>query len=113
MVITPKGRQRLRQLLGLVPGENTVRVRALNGAAWLAIDQGDYPDADRLLSESAELSRRLNDKAGEGMAAVFLCRSMLSSGRVAEAAPYPERAFALLTEAETGRGSRSPCSTWR
>ncbi len=99
-----EGRQRLRQLLGLVPDENTVRVRALNGAAWLAIDQGDYPDADRLLSESTELSRRLNDKAGEGMAAVFLCRSMLSSGRVAEAAPYAEQAFALLTEADDRPG---------
>ena len=82
-----EGRRRLRQLLGLVPDENTVRVRALNGAAWLAIDQGDYPDADRLLSESTELSGRLNDKAGEGMAAVFLCRSMLSSGRAAARRP--------------------------
>ncbi len=87
-----EGRQRLRQLLGLVPNQTTVRVRALNGAAWLAIDQGDYPDADRLLSESTELSGRLNDKVGEGMAAAFLCRSMLSSDRVAEAAQYSQRA---------------------
>ena len=99
-----EGRQRLGQLLGLVSAEDTVRVRALNGAAWLAIDQGDYPDADRLLSESTELSRRLSDKAGEGMAAVFACRSMLSSDRIAEAAPYPERAFALLTEADDRPG---------
>ncbi len=99
-----EGRQRLRQLLGLVSGENTVRVRALNGGAWLAIDQGDYPDADRLLSESTELSRRLNDKAGEGMAAVFGCRSMISSDRIAEAAPYAERAFALLTAADDRPG---------
>jgi predicted ATPase/DNA-binding CsgD family transcriptional regulator len=94
-----EGRQRLCQLLGLVSAENVVRVRALNGAAWLALSQGDYPDADRLLGESAELSRRLGDKAGEGMAAVFGCRSMLSSGRFAEAAPYAERGYALLTEA--------------
>ena len=78
-----EGRRRLRQLLGLVPGQDSVRVGALNGAGLLAIDQGDYPDADRLLSESTELSGRLNDKAGEGMAAAFLCRSMLSSGRAA------------------------------
>jgi predicted ATPase/DNA-binding CsgD family transcriptional regulator len=94
-----EGRQRLRQLLGLVPGESTLHVRALNGAAWLAIDQGDYPEADRLLGQSAELSRRLNDKAGAGMAAVFLSRCLLSSGRVAQAAPYPGRGLALLTEA--------------
>jgi predicted ATPase/DNA-binding CsgD family transcriptional regulator len=99
-----EGRQRLRALLGLVPDENQVRVRALNGAAWLAIDQGDYADADRLLIESTELSRRLNDKAGEGMAAAFLSRSMLSSDRVAEAASYPGRAFALLAEAEDQPG---------
>jgi predicted ATPase/DNA-binding CsgD family transcriptional regulator len=99
-----EGRRRLRTLLGLVPDENRVRVRALNGAAWLAIDQGDYADADRLLSQSTELSRRLNDKAGEGMAAVFRSRCLLSSDRVAEAAPYPERAFALLTEAEDRPG---------
>jgi len=90
-----EGRQRLRQLLGLVPDQTTVRVRALNGAAWLAIDQGDYPDADRLLSQSTELSGRLNDKVGEGMAAAFLCRSMLSSDRVAEAAQY-SRLFTVL-----------------
>ena len=99
-----EGRQRLRQLLGLVPDQTTVRVRALNGAAWLAIDQGDYPDADRLLSESTELSGRLNDKVGEGMAAAFLCRSMLSSDRVAEAAQYSQRAYAALTEADDGPG---------
>jgi predicted ATPase/DNA-binding CsgD family transcriptional regulator len=99
-----EGRQQLRLLLGLVSGETTVRVRALNGAAWLALDLGDYPGADRLLSESTELSRRLNDTAGEGMAAVFRCRSMLSSGRVAEAAPYAERASALLTEADDRPG---------
>jgi DNA-binding CsgD family transcriptional regulator len=33
------------------------------------------------------------------MAAVFLSRCLLSSGRVAQAAPYPGRGFALLTEA--------------
>ncbi len=76
-----------------------MQVRALNGAAWLALSQGDYIDADRLLDQSTELSRTLNDKAGGGMAAVFRCRSMLSSGRYAEAAPYAERGYALLTEA--------------
>ena len=94
-----EGRERLRHLLDLVPGETVVRVRALNAAGWLAIDQGDYPDADHLLGESSELSRRLDDKAGEGMAAAFRCRSLLSSGREAEGGPYAEQAFALLTEA--------------
>ena len=94
-----EGRQRLRLLLSLVRGEDMLRVRALNGGAWLALDQGDYPDADRLLSQSTELSRRLGDKAGEGMAAVFGCRSMVSSDRTDRAAPYAQRGLALLTEA--------------
>jgi hypothetical protein len=55
-------------------------------------------------SESTELSGRLNDKVGEGMAAAFLCRSMLSSGRAAGAAPHGERAFAVLTEADDRPG---------
>jgi predicted ATPase/DNA-binding CsgD family transcriptional regulator len=100
-----EGRQRLRQLLGMVSGADTVRVRALNGAAWLALSQGDYADADRLLGESTQLSRGLNDRVGEGMAAVFRCRSMLSSGRYAEAAPHGERAYALLTEAHDRPGT--------
>ena len=99
-----EGRQRLRQLLGSVSAENAVRVRAMNGAAWLALSQGDYPDADGLLGESTVLSRGLNDKVGEGMAAVFRCRSMLSSGRSAEAAPHAEQGFALLTEADDRPG---------
>ncbi len=100
-----EGRQRLRELLGLVSGADTVRVRALNGAAWLALSQGDYPDADRLLGESTELSRGLNDMVGEGIAAAFRCRSMLSSGRLAEAAPHGERAYALLAEAHDRPGT--------
>ena len=100
-----EGRERLRQLLDLVPGETMMRVRALNSAGWLAIDQGDYPDADRLLGESAQLSRRLKDKAGQGMAAVFRCRSLLSSGREAQSAPHAERGFALLTEAADRPGT--------
>ena len=44
-----EGRQRLDELLSLVPGESIDRVSALNGAAWLAIDQGDYARAADLL----------------------------------------------------------------
>ena len=53
-----EGRQRLGELLGLVPDESMARVSALNGAAWLAIDQGDYAEAADLLGESIGLSPR-------------------------------------------------------
>jgi predicted ATPase len=94
-----EGRQRLGELLGIVPDESMTRVSALNGAAWLAIDQGDYAHAARMLGESIGLSRTLDDTVGEGIATVYLGRCKLSSRRIAEAAPDVERAVALVSEA--------------
>ena len=94
-----EGRQRLGELLGLVPDPSMARVSALNGAAWLAIDQGDYAHAADLLGESIGLSRTLGDKVGEGIATVYLGRCKMSSGRILEGAPDVERAVALVNEA--------------
>jgi DNA-binding CsgD family transcriptional regulator len=94
-----EGRQRLAELLGAVPDEGMTRVSALNGAAWLAIDQGDYAHAAGLLAESIGLSRTLGDMVGEGMATVYLGRCKLSSRRVTEAVPDVERAAALVRQA--------------
>ncbi len=94
-----EGRQRLGELLGLVPGPGMARVSALNGAAWLAIDQGDYAHAADLLGESIGLSRTLGDKVGEGIATVYLGRSKMSSGRILEGAQDVERAATLVNEA--------------
>ena len=52
-----EGRQRLGELLGLVEDPSVARVSALSGAAWLAIDQGDYP-APRICSPRASVSAR-------------------------------------------------------
>jgi len=95
-----EGRQRLGELLSLVPGESIARVSALNGAAWLAIDQGDYAHAACLLEESIGLSHALGDTVGEGIATVYLGRCKMSSLRIAEAVPDVERAVALVNEAE-------------
>jgi predicted ATPase/DNA-binding CsgD family transcriptional regulator len=94
-----EGRQRLGELLGLVPDPSGARVSALNGVSWLAIDQGDYADAASLLGESIGLSRALHDRVGEGIATVYLGRCTISAGRIAEGAPHVERAVALLNEA--------------
>ena len=94
-----EGRQRLGELLGLVPDPSVARVSALNGAAWLAIDQGDYARAKEMLAESIGLSHALGDTVGEGIATVYLGRCTMSSGRIAEGAPDVERAVALLNEA--------------
>ncbi len=94
-----EGRQRLDDLLGLVADQSTARVSALNGAAWLAIDQGDYAQADDLLGESIGLSQSLGDTVGEGIGTVYLGRCKMSSLRIAEALPDVERAVALVHEA--------------
>jgi predicted ATPase/DNA-binding CsgD family transcriptional regulator len=91
-----EGRQRLGELLGLVPGESMTRVSALNGAGWLAIDQGDYAEAARMLGESIRIGRALGDTVGEGIATAYLGRCELSRLQIAEAGPDVERAAALL-----------------
>ena len=94
-----EGRQRLGELLGLVPDPTLARVSALNGAAWLAIDQGDYACGKEMLAESIGLSSTLGDTIGEGIATVYLGRCTMSTGRIAEGAPDIERAVALVNEA--------------
>jgi non-specific serine/threonine protein kinase len=94
-----EGRQRLGELLGLVPEPSVDRVSALNGAAWLAVDQGDYAHATGLLGESIGLSRILGDTVGEGIATVYLGRCKMSGLRIVEAAPEVARAAALLDQA--------------
>ena len=93
-----EGRQRLGELLDLVPDPSLARVSALNGAAWLAIDQGDYAHAAGLLEESIGLSHTLGDTVGEGIATVYLGRCKMSSRRVAEGVPDVQRAVALVSE---------------
>src|SRR4051794_29468282 len=44
-----EGRRRLHQLLALVPGGSADRVAALNGAGWLALDQGELSTSTLLL----------------------------------------------------------------
>jgi predicted ATPase len=94
-----EGRQRLDELLSLVPGASIDRVSALNGAAWLAIDQGEYDRAADLLGQSIGLSHTLGDTVGEGIATLYLGRCKMSSRRIVEAAPEVERGVALVHEA--------------
>ena len=91
-----EGRQRLRALLGMTGDATSTRIKALNGAASLAIDQGDRTDARDLLCQSIRLSQELGDRRGEATALVFLGRSLIASGRPAEASPHIERALQLL-----------------
>jgi predicted ATPase/DNA-binding CsgD family transcriptional regulator len=91
-----EGRQRLGELLSLVPGPSIARVSALNGAAWLAIDQGDYALAAGLLAESIGLSQALGDTVGEAIATVYLGRCKMSSLDIEGGSLHVERAVALV-----------------
>jgi predicted ATPase/DNA-binding CsgD family transcriptional regulator len=91
-----EGRQRLRALLDACGDETATRVKALNGAASLAIDQGDHADARDLVGASIRLSQELGYRRGEAIALVFLGRSLIASGRPAEAGPHLGRALELL-----------------
>ena len=97
-----EGRQRLHELLTLVAEPSLARVSALNGAAWLAIDQGDYTRAAALLTESAELGHALGDTVGEAIATAYLGRCKMSSLDTAAGAPDVQRAVTLVSQ--TGDG---------
>jgi len=93
-----EGRERLGELLDLVTDQTMTRVSALNGAAWLAIDQGDYAMADGLLGASIAISHALGDTVGEAIATVYRGRGTMSSGRIAEGATDVQRAVELVNE---------------
>ena len=98
-----EGRQRLDELLALAAEPSLARVSALNGAAWLAIDQGDYARGADLLGESIQLGRALGDTVGEAIATVYLGRCKMSSLDTAAGTPDVRRAAALA--GQTGDGA--------
>ena len=101
-----EGRQRLDELLALAAGPSLARVSALNGAAWLAIDQGDYARGAALLGESIQLGRALGDTVGEAIATVYRSRCKMSSLDTAAGTPDVRRAAALAGQPVTARRPR-------
>jgi non-specific serine/threonine protein kinase len=90
-----EGRRRLTALLDVSGDATSTRVKALNGAASLAIDQGDQREARALLAESIQLSQQLGYRRGEATALVYLGRSLIASGFPAQAGPHIDRALQL------------------
>jgi predicted ATPase/DNA-binding CsgD family transcriptional regulator len=70
-----EGRRRLGELLELVPNDGSELVDALNGAAWLAIDQGDRATALHLLDQSVARAHAARDPVAEGMALFYRGRA--------------------------------------
>src|SRR5215467_1163299 len=92
-----EGRQRLGDLLDVVPDDDIERVDALGGAGWLATDQGDRATAVALLDESVERARALDDPVREGAALKYRGRARQVIGDPAGAGSDIERALQLHT----------------
>ncbi|HEU5003133.1 MAG TPA: LuxR C-terminal-related transcriptional regulator [Actinomycetota bacterium] len=87
-----EGRARLGMALLAEGQPGATRVRALNAAADLAIDQGDLAGVPGLLEESMALARPIDDRAGLAMAMIWSGHEMTCRGR-------HEQALPLLAEA--------------
>jgi non-specific serine/threonine protein kinase len=94
-----EGRQRLGELLDLVPDDDPERADALSGAAWLATDQGDRAAAIPLLDESIERARATHDVVREATALYYRGRATQSIGDPAGGGADIERALELQTDA--------------
>jgi predicted ATPase/DNA-binding CsgD family transcriptional regulator len=99
-----EGRRRLGDLLGRVPAEDPERVDALNGAAWLATDQGDRASALGLLDESIRCGRAGQDPVREAAGLYTRGRARLVIGDPAGGRADIERALELQTEAGDDAG---------
>jgi non-specific serine/threonine protein kinase len=94
-----EGRRRLGELLDRVPAEDPERVDALNGAAWLATDQGDRASALGLLDESIRCARAARDQVREAAGLYTRGRARQVIGDPAGGRADVERALELQTEA--------------
>jgi len=94
-----EGRRRLGDLLGRVPAEDMERVDGLNGAAWLATDQGDRAPALELLDESIRCARAVQDPVREAAGLYTRGRARQVIGDPAGGRADVERALELQTGA--------------
>jgi predicted ATPase/DNA-binding NarL/FixJ family response regulator len=94
-----EGRKRLGELLDRVPDDDPDRVEAVNAAAWLASDQGDFADADALLEQSITRARAVHDTVGEAWALFYRGRNRLGAGEWADGRSDISHALELQTAA--------------
>ena len=104
-----EGRQRLGELLELVPDDDPERMDALSGAAWLATDQGDRASAIPLLDESIERARATHDVVREATALYYRGRAKQIIGDPAGGRADIERAWELQTG---GGGADLAAALW-
>ncbi|MFL6094378.1 MAG: LuxR C-terminal-related transcriptional regulator, partial [Blastococcus sp.] len=99
-----EGRRRLGELLDLVPDDDPAWAAALDGAAWLATDQGDGIAALPLLDESIRRARAAEDAVREATALYFRGRARLVVGDWAGGRSDVSRALELQTDAGDDAG---------
>ena len=110
-----EARLRLGELLDLADGDAVTglaaeRVRALNGAAWLATDQGDHTAAEALLERSIAHARAGQDVVAEATALFFRGRGRLVAGDFAAGPRDIARALQLQTA--SGDDAGAAAATW-
>jgi predicted ATPase/DNA-binding CsgD family transcriptional regulator len=99
-----EGRRRLGELLDRVPSSDPERVDALNGAAWLATDQGDRAAALGLLDESIRSARVAHDPVRVAAGLYTRGRAKQVIGDPAGGRADVEQALELQTEAGEDAG---------
>ena len=100
-----EGRRRLHHLLYLVPGDSPDRVAAMNGAGWLALDQGELSTSTRLLDESLRVARAIGDRTGEGTALLDRGRTALGGPDMTRGGRDIAEALTVLTRAGDANGA--------
>jgi predicted ATPase/class 3 adenylate cyclase len=97
-----EGREWLEAMLARATERMSDRAKALNGAAVLARNQGDYAAARALSQESLSIKRELGDVQGIAASLNNLATLALSQGDYATAKPYYEDSL----EMERSLGNR-------
>jgi predicted ATPase len=92
-----EGRDRLEKLLKLggAAARSNARARVLFAAGVLATEQGDHRAADKLIEESLQIARELNDTRGVGIALNALAANARDDGEVSTARSLFEESLAI------------------
>jgi predicted ATPase/class 3 adenylate cyclase len=102
-----EGREWLALKLTACSSRTADRAKALNGAAVLARNQGDYASAHTLSLESLEIKRELGDRQGIAASLNNLATLALGQGDYAAAKPYYEESLAIERQLANRQGITS------
>jgi predicted ATPase len=93
----PEGQRRLEGALAADGRRTAARAHALNAAAGMAVDNGDYTTGRRYAEEALTIHRELGDAWGSARSVYMLGYAAIESGDFETARPFFEEAVRLLT----------------